>query len=166
MGCFSFCPGVYYGGSWPLSVTPNGACSFPHTSKPFLFVEVFMTLRHSSCIILILLSSTAAAQLSDYRTHQRGLLHQTVYNTGELGRTYDDGVGGIQPGFSSLEWPPNSSLILNRTLYRGQHNSFGGGLRIAGTKPSGRQYMFCGAISDANGNPLPVEGRLAEDLLE
>ncbi len=86
------------------------------------------------------------------------MLHQTVYNTGELGRAYDNGVGEVQPGFSSLEWPPNSRIVLDRTVYAGQHNSFGGGIWIAGTRPSGRQYMYCGAISDLSGNPVPVEG--------
>ena len=117
-----------------------------------------MRLHRSFCILVLFLPSLSIGQLRDYRTHQRGLLHQTVYNTGEIGRAYDNGVGGVQSGFSSFEWPPNSRIVLNRTTYAGQHCSFGGGIWIAGTRPSGRQYMYCGAISDANGNPVPVEG--------
>lgn len=113
---------------------------------------------HRTLLFLLLLPPIATSQLRDYRTHRRGLLHQTVYNTGELGRAYDNGVGGVQPGFSSFEWPPNSRIVLDRTSYAGQHCSFGGGLWIAGTRPAGRQYMYCGAVSDANGNPIPVEG--------
>jgi hypothetical protein len=85
------------------------------------------------------------------------MLHQTVYNTGELGRGYDNGVGGMLEGFSSMEWPPNSSLIIDRTRYAGQHSSFGGGLWLAGTRPSGRRFVYCGAVSDATGNPVPVQ---------
>ncbi|MDL1893902.1 hypothetical protein FBQ87_13595 [Sphingobacteriales bacterium CHB3] len=89
-------------------------------------------------ILILCVVSTAFSQ-RDYRTHRRGMLHHTVYNTGELGRVYDNGVGSILPGFSSMEWPPNSSMILNRVNYRGQHNSFGGGLWLAGTRPGGGQ---------------------------
>ncbi|MBX2992855.1 MAG: T9SS C-terminal target domain-containing protein [Bacteroidetes bacterium] len=108
-------------------------------------------------ILIFCVVSTAFPQ-RDYRTHRRGMLHHTVYNTGELGRVYDNGVGSILPGFSSMEWPPNSSMILNRVNYRGQHNAFGGGLWLAGTRPSGRQYVYCGAVSDANGNATTLLG--------
>jgi hypothetical protein len=93
----------------------------------------------------------------DWRVHSRGLLHQSVFNTGELGRAYNPG-GTVDEGTPSLEWPPGSRLILDRTVYPGQHNSFGNGLWIAGTRPGGRQYMFCGAVSDASGNPVTVLG--------
>ncbi len=111
------------------------------------------------CIILLLFAvsvSTVQAQ-RDWRFHTRGLLHQTVYNTGELGRAYNAG-GTIQEGFPSMEWPPRSRVIIDRTVYPGQHNSFGSGIWIAGTRPSGRQYMFCGAVSDGSGNPVTVAG--------
>jgi hypothetical protein len=121
-------------------------------------MEAAMRLRRLSYVCLLLFASSGIAQIRDYRIHQRGMLHQTVYNTGELGRAYDNGVGGMVQGFSSMEWPPNSQVVLNRTLYAGQHNSFGGGLWIAGTRPGGRQYMYCGAVSDASGNPVPVVG--------
>ncbi len=97
------------------------------------------------------------AQQRDWRVHRRGLLHQTVFNTGELGRAYQAG-GTIQPGTPSLEWPPYSSLLLNRRNYPGQHNSFGSGIWIAGTRPSGRVYAFCGAVSNTSGDPVTVVG--------
>ncbi len=101
---------------------------------------------------------TAVAQQRDWRVHSRGLLHQTVYNTGELGRAYSAG-GTVQEGIPSMEWPPRSSMILDRTNYPGQHNSFGSGIWIAGTRPLiGRRYAFCGAVSDASGNPVSVAG--------
>lgn len=118
-------------------------------------------------VIALLLAATTSmtlAQVRDWRVHTRGLLHQTVYNTGELGRAYQAG-GTIQDGTPCLEWPPNSSLILDRQNYPGQHNSFGSGLWIAGTRPSARQYMFCGAVSDGSGNPVPVTGIYSNPLI-
>ena len=117
-------------------------------------------------IILLTTWMSAFPQTRDYRVHSRGMLHETEFSTGEIGRGYDNGVGGILAGFPSMEWPPNSSEIIDRTRYAGQHNSFGGGLWIAATRPDtagnylpdGRQYMYCGAVSDASGNPTPVEG--------
>jgi hypothetical protein len=97
------------------------------------------------------------SQQRDWRVHRRGLLHQTVYNTGELGRAYNAG-GTIQAGTPSMEWPPYSSMVLNRVNYPGQHNSFGSGIWIAGTRPSGRVYAFGGAVSDGSGNPITVVG--------
>lgn len=108
-------------------------------------------------LLLLALGAAAHGQGRDWRVHSRGLLHQTVYNTGELGRAYNAG-GTIQQGIPSLEWPPRSRMIIDRTVYPGQHNSFGSGIWIAGTRPDGRQYMFCGAVSDGSGNPVTVTG--------
>ena len=107
-------------------------------------------------LLILALCSTAFSQ-RDWRVHRRGLLHQTVYNTGELGRAYNAG-GTIQEGFPSMEYPPSSFMILDRTRYPGQHNSFGSGIWLGGTRPSGRQYALCGAVSDNNGNPVTVTG--------
>lgn len=114
--------------------------------------------RVASLGMLVLLIATAHAQLRDWRVHSRGLLHQTIYNTGELGRAYSAG-GTVQEGTPSMEWPPRSSMILDRTNYPGQHNSFGSGIWVAGTRPIiGRRFAFCGAVSDASGNPISVSG--------
>lgn len=117
-------------------------------------------MKHIGYLILIMVAAFTGAlsQSREYEIHHRGMLHQTVYNTGELGRGYDNGVAGVLKGFPSMEWPPNSSVIIDRTRFAGQHNSFGGGVWLAGTRPSGRQYVYCGALSDANGNPVPVQG--------
>ncbi|MDZ7319189.1 MAG: T9SS C-terminal target domain-containing protein, partial [candidate division KSB1 bacterium] len=116
-------------------------------------------MKRIGLIILLLLIwlNESSAQVRDWRVHRRGLLHQTVFNTGELGRAYNAG-GTIQPGSPSLEWPPYSSLVLERRNYPGQHNSFGSGIWIAGTRSGGRNYAFCGAVSNTNGEPVPVVG--------
>lgn len=108
-------------------------------------------------LLMLIWLNESEAQVRDWRVHRRGLLHQTVFNTGELGRAYNAG-GTVQPGTPSLEWPPYSSLVLERRNYPGQHNSFGSGIWIAGTRPGGRRYAFCGAVSNTNGEPVPVVG--------
>ena len=116
-------------------------------------------MKRIGIIILLLIISLgdAYSQLRDWRVHRRGMLHQNVFNTGELGRAYNAG-GTIQPGSSSMEWPPYSSMVLDRRNYPGQHNSFGSGIWIAGTRPGGRSYAFCGAVSNTSGEPVPVVG--------
>lgn len=102
--------------------------------------------------------STAVSQLRSYQTHVRSMLHETVFNTGELGRAYDKGQTGMLAGLSSMEWPPNSRTILDRIEYAGQHNSMGGGVWVAGTSRGSRQYMYCGAVSANTGKTTQVEG--------
>lgn len=111
-----------------------------------------------SIILLLLITfGYLYPQERDWRVHRRGLLHQAVYNTGELGRAYNAG-GTVQSSSPSMEWPPNSSMVLDRVNYPGQHNSFGSGIWIAGTRPDGRVYTFCGATSNTSGEPVPVLG--------
>ena len=77
-------------------------------------------------IVMLFLSIMASAQSRTAQKHSRGMLHQTVYNTGELGRAFDRGDAGMLDGFSSMEWPPNSKVTIERKEFKGQHNSFGG----------------------------------------
>ncbi|HEX9007245.1 MAG TPA: T9SS C-terminal target domain-containing protein, partial [Bacteroidota bacterium] len=108
--------------------------------------------------LLLIAASGAVAQLRQAAIHQRGMLHQTEYNTGEIGRAFDRGDAGILDGYPSMEWPPNSMLFLDRRKYAGQHNSFGAGLYIAGTRSAVRTYSFCGAVTTNNGGAQAIEG--------
>ncbi|RPI06637.1 MAG: hypothetical protein EHM64_02325, partial [Ignavibacteriae bacterium] len=119
--------------------------------------------------ILLVSSSIALGQLTrDYKTHTRGMLWETVFNTGEIGRTYDDGEAGSRPEFHAMEWPGNSAFKLGDQKFDGFYNSFGGGIWIAGDtgKAGNRQYfklsnggvVECGMVSDNNGRPTTVEG--------
>ena len=107
--------------------------------------------------VFVLSATELISQTRDWKVHRRGMLHQTVYNTGELGRAYNAG-GTVQPGSPSMEYPPNSRLILDRVNYPGQHNSFGSGIWLAGTRPDGRVFAYCGAVSNTNGDPVSVVG--------
>jgi hypothetical protein len=118
-------------------------------------------MKTTPLIALLLLCSLSPSfsQQREYRVHQRGMLHQTVYNTGEVGRAYDAGQSGIPGGDPpSMEWPPNSHMFVDRKEYAGQHNSFGGGLYLAATRGGQRLFAFCGAVSTTNGQTTPVEG--------
>lgn len=111
-------------------------------------------------LLLLLFAITvgqANSQARDWRVHSRGLLHQSVFNTGELGRPYSAG-GTVTEGRPSMEWPPYSRMILDRRNYPGQHLSFGSGIWLAATLPTGRQYAFCGSVSNTEGDAVPVVG--------
>ena len=110
-------------------------------------------------LLCCMLFAFSYAQTRAPQTHTRGMLHQTVYNTGELGRAFDGGQTGMTAGYSSMEWPPNSHIILDGRDYPGQHNSMGGGVYLAGVLNGTRQTVACGAIATAgNGQTVPIEG--------
>jgi hypothetical protein len=110
-------------------------------------------------LLIVFSASFAFSQSRDYRVHSRSMLHQTVYNTGELGRAYDAGSSGIPGGYPpSMEWPPNSHEFIDRTEYQGQHNSMGGGVYLGVTRNGQRLVSFCGAVSTTDGKTTPVEG--------
>jgi hypothetical protein len=108
-------------------------------------------LKTLACL-LCLLGATAAAQMEkDFLIHKRGMLNQTVYNTGELGRKYATSNANTELGIPSFEWPSNSAVIVDAKQYTGQHNSYGGGVqlgvdRVDSTK---RLYAYCGGVIDA-----------------
>jgi hypothetical protein len=115
--------------------------------------------------LLFLLGSVAAAQMQkDYLIHKRGMLNQTVYNTGELGRKYVTSNANTELGIPSFEWPANSATVVDGKQYTGQHNSYGGGIQISADRVDSTQrlYAFCGGMLDAvaeyiNSFPLSQE---------
>ncbi len=134
--------------------------SLLNSEVTLIFVGVEpMRIFRSTLLALALLIAVANGQTRTGLTHVRGMLHQTVYNTGELGRAFDGGQTGMAAGLSSMEWPPNSRIILTGKEYEGQHNSMGGGFYLAGSINGVRQTLACGAVTSAgNGQTVPVEG--------
>jgi len=134
-------------------------------------------------IILLLLVTTADAlgqELRDKRVHRRGMLHETIYNTGEIGRKwhYRDHDITLDP---LMEWPGNSATIIDDLQYSGQHNIIGGGISIAasyeGANPfdlESRLYSFSGSsgqhipitVAGVYAFPLSIERRENYPLLE
>jgi len=107
---------------------------------------------------LLLPCGTASAQLRAYVIHSRGMLHETEYNTGEIGRAYDNGGSGGTIGIPSFEWPAYSTIYIDQTrTNNAQYNSFGGGLYIAAHQRGTLYTIQCGAVTDQNGNTSQVE---------
>jgi hypothetical protein len=103
--------------------------------------------------LILLLGATRSlfGQYQDYRIHNRGMLNQTVYNTGELGRPWATGSQGNQTSLPLMEWPSRSALTLKNIPYSGQHNSIGAGISIAGNPDSlpgfaNRWFAHCGGV--------------------
>lgn len=108
----------------------------------------------SAGVLLLSVCAVMQAQQRRWEVHSRGLLHQSVYNTGELGRAYDQGTAGVQQGNPAFEWPGNSAIVVDQKEYSGQHNTFGGGIQLAlNRRDTTRMYVYCGGVSQ-----LPVVG--------
>jgi len=115
------------------------------------------------CLFLVLLgSSILYAQGLEYRIHNRGMLHETVYNDGTIGRPWETGDAGNRTTTPVMEWPPYSATVLNGIEYSGQHNILGAGMYMA-ANPDGlpgfanRIYALCGGVGAST--PETVVGR-------
>ncbi|MBI5475260.1 MAG: T9SS C-terminal target domain-containing protein [Ignavibacteriales bacterium] len=109
---------------------------------------------------LLIATNILFTQSQQYEVHKRGMLHQSIFNTGELGRALDNGTGKSLAGQPSFEWPGNSGMIIDGVSYNGFYNSFGGGLYIAADTGVGartRKYIQCGAATDNGGHSMAVE---------
>ncbi len=109
-------------------------------------------------LLISILTTMSFAQKRAYEVHSRSMLHETIYNTGEIGRAMDGGQNGIPNGIPpSMEWPPNSHMTIDRVEYPGQHNSLGGGVWMAVTKGTRRLFSFCGALSSSSAQSRQIE---------
>jgi len=116
----------------------------------------------SILFILINAPDLIYSQINEYRIHDRGMLHETVYNTGEIGRPWETGKGGNETNVPVFEWPSRSATVLEGIEYSGQHNILGGGVYIAANKKgkpglSERLYALCGGVGASD--PEVVFGR-------
>ncbi len=102
-------------------------------------------------MVLFLLYSTVNAQIREFRIHDRGMLHETVYNTGEIGRGWMTGNAGNVTNVPLLEWPPRSRTFVEGIEYSGQHNLLGAGVYIGANKKGepgeeNRLFALCGGV--------------------
>ena len=103
-----------------------------------------------SLIYTLLFAGFSFAQL-EYRVHDRGTLHETVFNDGTIGRPWQTGQAGNRATSPVMEWPPYSAAIVDGLEYSGQHNILGAGMYIAANldgkpgKPN-RIYALCGGV--------------------
>ncbi|KAA3615267.1 MAG: T9SS C-terminal target domain-containing protein [Calditrichaeota bacterium] len=113
-------------------------------------------------ILTVTLLSLAQAQFRDFRVHDRGMLHETVFNTGEIGRGWETGEGGNVASKPVFEWPPYSRTIVDGIEYSGQHNMLGAGMYMAAnldgiTGKENRIYALCGGVGASD--PEIVAGK-------
>ncbi|HJN69286.1 MAG TPA: hypothetical protein QF602_07565, partial [Candidatus Marinimicrobia bacterium] len=104
-----------------------------------------------TAFILLIISQSLLAQ-REYIVHDRGMLHESVFNNGILSQPLkNNGIEwSAQPMF---EWPGRSNTIVEGVEYDGQHNSLGGGIHIAVNYPGSlgyndKKFAFCGMIGD------------------
>ena len=101
--------------------------------------------------MLMISSSLSIAQIREYRIHSRGMLHETVFNTGEIGRAWMTGEAGNKTSVPLMEWPARSATVVDGLEYSGQHNIIGAGVYIAANfdgmpGKDKRIFAFCGGI--------------------
>ena len=72
--------------------------------------------------------SLVSGQIREYKIHDRGMLHETVYNTGEIGRAWMTGEAGNETNVPLMEWPSRSKSYVEGIEYSGQHNILGAGV--------------------------------------
>ena len=122
-------------------------------------------MRHRTVLLFVsvlLCAAALAQQPRSFQTHTRGLLHQTVYNTGELGRALEGSVNsttvGIPEGTSALEWPPNSRQTLDGKPSSGSTTARVPALCSGRKSRYAYQFRACGGITDGSGNATTVAG--------
>ncbi|MDP3580697.1 MAG: hypothetical protein Q8S39_02105, partial [Ignavibacteria bacterium] len=101
--------------------------------------------------MLMISSSLSIAQIREYRIHSRGMLHETVFNTGEIGRAWTTGEAGNKTSVPLFEWPARSAAVVDGLEYSGQHNIIGAGVYIAANLDGmpgkdKRIFAFCGGV--------------------
>ncbi len=119
-------------------------------------------IKISSVLVLVLvLTSVVTPQLLEFRVHDRGMLHETVFNSGDIGRPWTTGDEGNKTNLPLMEWPSRSKTIVQGTVYSGQHNLLGGGLYMA-ANPDGqpgmekRIYALCGGVGEGGGSEVII----------
>jgi hypothetical protein len=96
-----------------------------------------------------------------WMVHSRGMLHETVYNTGEISQPYQTGKLTVADVTNPMfEWPPYYRTTIGNIEYAGQNNGFGGGVYIStnykgstGTRAdltSNRLAALCGGVGGAS----------------
>lgn len=105
--------------------------------------------------LLFLIAVVMNAQIREYRIHDRGMLHETVFNTGEIGRAWMTGEAGNKTNVPLFEWPSRSRTFVEGIEYSGQHNILGAGVYVAANLEGvpgkeNRLYSFCGGVGQSS----------------
>ncbi len=116
----------------------------------------------ATCLLLVVLCFGVQGQMREFRILDRGMLHQTLYNTGTIGRPWQTGQQGNETTVPLMEWPSRSATIVHGIEYSGQHNLIGAGMYIGAnidTIPGEKNRLFalCGGVGSSE--PEKVSGR-------
>lgn len=108
-------------------------------------------------VLAVVWIDSANAQVRDFRIHDRGMIHQTVYNTGTIARPW---LVNASTNLPLMEWPPRSRTVIDGIEYDGQHNCWGAGVYVSGneegsTGNDNRIYSFCGGVGTRTTTELP-----------
>ena len=113
-------------------------------------------LMSNKVLLLLLISIVTIINVSNaqsFEIHKRGMLHETVFNTGDIGRPWVTGTLGDNTNVPLLEWPSYSRTVVNGISYDGQHNIIGAGIylganldTIGGAGAAARIFSFCGGV--------------------
>ena len=108
-------------------------------------------------ILCLVISATGYAGVREYRIHDRGMIHETVYNTGTIGRPW---IVYAKTNLPLMEWPPRSRTIINGVEHDGHHNIYGAGIYISANEiglkgEANRIFAFCGGTGERQVTELP-----------
>ena len=108
-------------------------------------------------MLLVLIFGKGNSQVREFRIHDRGMIHETVYNTGTIGRPW---IVHAVTNLPLMEWPPRSRTIIEGIEYDGHHNIYGAGIYVTANPKgkSGREnriFAFCGGIGTSTTTELP-----------
>lgn len=122
-------------------------------------MKVLNIIRISVLFLLlpVLISADLFGQVREFKIHDRGMIHQTVYNTGTIGRPW---IVAARTNLPLMEWPPRSRTIIEGIEYDGHHNSYGAGVFVSANEEGSpgndnRIFSFCGGIGTRTTTELP-----------
>ncbi len=127
------------------------------------FMNQAISKRKLLFVILSIMGLTSVSVAQNYKIHSRGMLHETEYRSGEIGRAWIQGSLGDKTTTPLFEWPANSKTIVNNINYDGQHNIIGAGVYLGANfvGQSGKDkriYSFCGGVGSGSGAEI-AEGK-------
>ena len=99
-----------------------------------------------------------------FEIHSRGMLHETVFNTGEIGRAYHQGGAGNDTDVPMMEWPGNSSVTVDDINYDGKHYTNGAGVYISAQLPDSTERVHAMQGGVGASRPDVTAGRWAFPL--
>ena len=108
-------------------------------------------------LLQLLLITNTYSQVREYKIHDRGMIHETVYNTGTIGRPW---LIYAATNLPLMEWPPRSRAFIEDFEHDGHHNIYGAGIYVTANeqdKPGreNRIFSFCGGIGTRTETELP-----------